>query len=760
MEDLKNLAALFFDKLDDSKDKFQGNDLVCFRNSLNDFLISGKKDDAFTVFFCYSEIFKLFGSGYDNIRKLIEMLSDHEFHSGELLSKHRDHYSHSVYVFSLGLAIYASDGAYRKVFNEFYGLEQDEYYTFLYLWGLTALFHDIGYPFQLAHEQVKNYLEELWIEQNNNASANSDEEASRKEKEKAIRATLPYVSFKNMDAFLNISPYIREKLSEQLGVDVVFSSINELLAYGVKKREGYDYDALVKTLKRRVEDQPYFMDHGYFSSVILLKKLFENPEFKFNENHLDVITAILLHNSLNKYDVENSHKIAISEHPLSYLLILCDELQSWDRKAYGKNSKRKPIAWDAEFDISDNKIFANFVFEDKNENYQKIASGKFVSDIRKFIESDLTLKVFCDVKPKNRKISAFASDDSFINLCDFAKVIHANYTDHCDKNNIEHIEADFANLPLEFKLANINQAKSYAYKLELINCFYSSKELDYPIVKDFNESIAGALHADNLGFLCREEHARWVKEKLAAGWKYGTDYHSTAERNAKKIHKDIVPYDELDPKERSKDELMINNIIPLLDTIGNGIKIYRYRSGRKPDLVIAGTGHRYFNEDRETLKQQVKNILKKYSDDYNVIVMTCYAMGSDWLIAECACELGLTTKAIIPLDYEEYIKDVKKDAKANGIDFTDDDEMKMRTLLAQTVVCKPVKDDRYRYFEASKYLVDKCDKLIALWDGRVLPLVDKDDNPINRGGTYHTIKLARDRGLKDGTDIFIIDCFR
>ncbi len=760
MEDLKNLAALFFDKLDDSKDKFQGNDLVCFRNSLNDFLISGKKDDAFTVFFCYSEIFKLFGSGYDNIRKLIEMLSDHEFHSGELLSKHRDHYSHSVYVFSLGLAIYASDGAYRKVFNEFYGLKQDEYYTFLYLWGLTALFHDIGYPFQLAHEQVKNYLEELWIEQNNNASANSDEEASRKEKEKAIRATLPYVSFKNMDAFLNISPDIREKLSEQLGVNVVFSSINELLAYGVKKREGYDYDALVKTLKRRVEDQPYFMDHGYFSSVILLKKLFENPEFKFNENHLDVITAILLHNSLNKYDVENSHKIAISEHPLSYLLILCDELQSWDRKAYGKNSKRKPIAWDAEFDISDNKIFANFVFEDKNENYQKIASGKFVSDIRKFIESDLTLKVFCDVKPKNRKISAFASDDSFINLCDFAKVIHANYTDHCDKNNIEHIEADFANLPLEFKLANINQAKSYAYKLELINCFYSSKELDYPIVKDFNESIAGAPHADNLGFLCREEHARWVKEKLAAGWKYGTDYNSTAERNAKKIHKDIVPYDELDPKERSKDELMINNIIPLLDTIGNGIKIYRYRSGRKPDLVIAGTGHRYFNDDRETLKQQVKNVLKKFSDDYNVIVMTCYAMGSDWLIAECACELGLTTKAIIPLDYEEYIKDVKKDAKANGIDFTDDDEMKMRTLLAQTVVCKPVKDDRYRYFEASKYLVDKCDKLIALWDGRVLPLVDKDDNPINRGGTYHTIKLARDRGLKDGTDIFIIDCFR
>ncbi len=749
MEDLKILTARFFDKLGNAGE--ENNDMLCFRNSVADFLSSGKKDDAFTVFFCYSEIFRLFGKGYDNIRKLIEMLSDHEFHSGELLSKHRDHYSHSVYVFSLGLAVYAFDGAYRKTFNDFYGLKEDDYYNFLYLWGLTALFHDIGYPFQLAHEQLKNYLEELWIEK---------DDGDAKSGEKEIRATLPYVSFKNMDAFLKIDPDAGKKISKQIGSDIVFSSINELLAYGVKKRDGYDYDALVKTLKRRVEDQPYFMDHGYFSAVILLKKLFENPEFKFTANHLDVITAILLHNSLNKYDIENAHRIAINEHPLSYLLILCDELQSWDRKAYGKNSKRKPIAWDAEFDISDNRIKANYVFEDGNENYEKMRSGKFVSDIEKFIESDLTLKVFCDIKAKNRKISAFASDDSFINLCDFAKVIHASYDEHCERNNIEHIESDFASLPLEFKISNINQAKSYAYKLELINCFYSSKELDYPIVKDFNESIAGAPHSDNLGFLCREEHARWVKEKLAAGWKYGTDYHSTAERNAKKIHKDIVPYEILTPQEQSKDRLMVNNIIPLLDRVGNGIKIYRYRSGRKPDLVIAGTGHRYFNDDRETLKQQIKNVLKKYSDDYNVIVMTCYAMGSDWLIAECACELGLTTKAVIPLPYEEYIADVKNDAEENGIVFTADDEMKMRTLLAQTVVCKVIPDERYKYFEASKYLVDKCDKLIALWDGRALPLADKDDNPINRGGTYHTIKLARDRGLKDETDIFIIDCFR
>ena len=50
--------------------------------------------------------------------------------------------------------------------------------------------------------------------------------------------------------------------------------------------------------------------------------------------------------------------------------------------------------------------------------------------------------------------------------------------------------------------------------------------------------------------------------------------------------------------------------------------------------------------------------------------------------------------------------------------------------------------------------------MIALWDRKVLPLEDKDGNPINRGGTYHAIKLAKDLGMKEGTDIHIIDCFR
>lgn len=761
MKTLAQLNENFFDLLEGDKGKISQSDLLCFRNSVLSFLNSGKKDDAFTVYFCYSEIFKLFGSGYDNTQKLLETLSDHEYHSGELLEKHRDHYSHSVYVFSLGLAIYANDATFRNEFNKFYSVKQCDFYTFLRLWGLVALFHDIGYPFQLAHEQVKSYLEELWVRKDKDGKPiDKDGRLLSKDEVKAVKGLLPYVSFGNMDLFLKIESDFGVRLKEQLHADRVFSSINELLAYGIEKREGYDFASLVEKLKTRVERQPNFMDHGYFSAVILLKRLLENPQFSLDLPLLDVLTAILLHNNLNKYDVDGAHAIALSEHPLAYLLILCDELQAWDRRAYGKNSKRKPIAWDVEFDIADNAVKAVFYFENQNENFENIVNGKFVGDIHKFINSDLSLNIFADKKVKDKKIHMYASDDNFINLCDFAKAIHASYDEHCDKNNIEHINTDFGSLPLEFKVSNIEQAKSYAYKLELINCFYSGKDLDYPVIEDFNENTIGEMDCDNIGFLCREEHVRWVKEKLSLGWKYGVEYADTEERNAKKIHKDIVPYELLSPVERSKDRLMINNIIPLLKRFGNGIKIYQYRSGRKPDLLIAGTGHRYFNDDRERLKSEIKKILKKYSQDYRVIVETCYAAGADWLIAECACELGLTTKAVIPMPYEEYIADVINDAKINNKTLTEDDIMKMRTLLAQTVVCKVVPDMKYTYFEANKYLISKCDKLIALWDRNPLPLVDKDDKPINRGGTYHAIKIARDRGLKDGADIHIIDCFR
>lgn len=754
MKPLNRLAELFFDELaaDNAvKAHCSESDITCFKKSLEKFLSTGNKEDAFTVYFCFSEIFRLFGKGYDNTRKLLEMLSDHEHHSGELLSKHRDHYSHSVYVFALGLAIYACDGGYKRAFDGFYGYQNGGgALGFVYLWGMTSLFHDIGYPFQLAHEQIKNYAAEMWGKDN---------------------VINPYVSFGNCAAFTALDKETSERVKKTLDTTAALTSLDELFAYGLKLRENYDEKLVAERLRRRVEAQPAFMDHAYFSAVVLAKQLLASEDFELDNARLDVLTAILLHNSFNKYEAPGRHPIALAEHPLSYLLILCDELQNWDRLAYGKISKLDPIAWDVALEIGDGSITAEYVFdsftvtdennrERANKSYSEIRSGEFTAKIKTYIDAPaLTLQASAVERRKTKKTNVYASDNSFINLCDFAKAIHISYLEKCREMDAEHINKSFDELSLEFKVSNIEQAKSYAYKLELVNCFYSSKALDYPVVEDFGNLKIGSENSDILEFLCREEHVRWVREKLNMGWKYGTGYDED-KRDLLKVHKCIVPYEELDEKDRKKDEIMINNIIPLLKKFGNNIKIYSYRSGRKPDLEIAGTGHRFFNGDRAQLKEKIKSVLLKYTETYHVTVRTCYAYGADQLIAECANELGLTTKAVIPARYEEYVKTVRGDCLSCGHEFTADDELNMRHLLAQTVVCKVVPDPENYYLAASGHLISHCDKLIALWDGKELPLTDGNGKPVNRGGTYDCIRMARGRGLKDGEDIHIIDCQR
>lgn len=375
-----------------------------------------------------------------------------------------------------------------------------------------------------------------------------------------------------------------------------------------------------------------------------------------------------------------------------------------------------------------------------------------------YVKSGLKLAASVKQKTKNKKTSIYASDNNFINLCDFAKAIHASYLDFCKDLDSEYLNASFDKLPLEYKVSNIEQAKSYAHKLELINCFYSSKDLDYPVITDFKTADFGRPGTDNLSFLCRLEHVRWVREKLDFGWKYGTDYTNAEERNKKKIHKDIVPYDLLSEEEQRKDEIMINNIIPLLKKFGNNIRIYKYRDGRKPDLEIGGMGHRFYKDKKEVIKELVKKQLLKYSEKYNVTVRTCYAYGADQLIAECANELGLTTKATLPTDLESYIKIIRKDCEENGYRFSEEDELNMRHLIAQTVVCKTVRDPEHFYLAASMHIIEKCNVLIAIWDGKQIPLEDENKNPINRGGTYHNLMTAKKR-LKPN-DIIEIECNR
>ena len=233
MNTLDVLSGNFFERT-----IFHQQDFQCLKRSLAKFCRTGKKEDAFSVYYCFCEIFKVLGSGYDTIDKLLQLLSDHEYHSGELLSKHRDHYSHSVYVFSIGLAIYANDTNYRNIFNQFYQNEDEAF--FLKLWGMASLFHDIGYPFELAHQQIKSYAEDLWGEDS---------------------VLSPFVSYEHMGELL--------KLNEE------GEALNHLLAQGICKRLGYPLEIVDNALEFRYKGNKKFMDHGYFSTILLARQLIQ-----------------------------------------------------------------------------------------------------------------------------------------------------------------------------------------------------------------------------------------------------------------------------------------------------------------------------------------------------------------------------------------------------------------------------------------------------------------------------------------------------
>ncbi len=111
-------------------------DRLCLENAVDRFLKSGKKEDAFDVYFCYLEMFV---GDYEKTRRMIELLSEFEANGSGLLMKHRDHYSHSVYVFVLGLAIFEANKVYREDYQKYYGIpdEHEAAAHYLQYWGLS-----------------------------------------------------------------------------------------------------------------------------------------------------------------------------------------------------------------------------------------------------------------------------------------------------------------------------------------------------------------------------------------------------------------------------------------------------------------------------------------------------------------------------------------------------------------------------------------------------------------------------------------------
>ena len=528
-------------------------DRLCLERELEKFIDSGVAEDAYTVYYCWLEMFM---GEYGRSQKMVELLSEFESNASSLLMKHRDHYSHSVYVFALGLAIYETNRWFRDTFNHFYGFDgtADDHQAaayFLEYWGFTSLFHDIGYPFEIPFEQVLAYFE---VDRQTRGSGSI------------------FISYQAMERLTAIDEKTQDRLAQIY--HRTFGSINDLLAFGIDDRLGAPYQVTEAYLVRTIESKPvhpdqfgYFMDHAYFSAARLFQELVTvlGPQ-KLTRTHVDVLTAIMLHNSLYKFAIAfykskdpNKKKppLKAEYHPLAYLLMLCDELQCWDRTAYGRNSRTELHPMAADFDFSDGNIRAVYYYDQeehsKIEAFQEAYAAweqggradepprlkaysdmagkeqRFKTDIEKIVDlRGILFTVDSALKKADRASKhTYLSDSNFLHMYDFAVAINGRYRYQGKEALVSSDELvdDFDSLSLEYKLSNINQVKSFARYLDTLGCFYTDRPVDYEMLERFT-----ALQIDIFAPL---EHERWIREHKSMGWSYGDLYLTVPLENEK-----------------------------------------------------------------------------------------------------------------------------------------------------------------------------------------------------------------------------------
>ncbi len=577
-------------------------DRLTLENALRRFLDSGKAQDAFDVYFCYIEMFM---GKYSKCRHVVEMLSEFEANGSSLLMKHRDHYSHSVYVFAIGLALFETNAKFRSVYTDYYKAEIKNIpsiaadnekelsekaisaYHFLEFWGLTSLFHDIGYPFELPFEELYGYFEE-----------DRDEAEDESKNRKTNRGNRPFMAYHDIKKYTGLDDSKKNSLNKLFGK--TFESTDQLFAHVLYQKMGKKYhfskDSMTQVLSSKPERPDlftHFMDHAYFSANTLFRELCEtigiNETGKINntgmrKTHFDALTAILMHNSLYKFsisfykDKEINSAFKMEIHPLAYMLMLCDELQCWDRTAYGRNTRTQVHPMDCSFAFTGSTIKAQYIFdeeertkidtylvkrekalaeiaiaekalaektlaekdkakkeiEEKKKNLPKLKSysdyiidagseigavSDFQADIEKIVACHLEgfeLRVPAPITRKNdnKKKQVFLSDTNYIHLYNFAVALNARFSGL--KESISKMEENFNNLSLEYKISNINQAKNFSKTLDSIGCFYTDKPVNLPMVTGFSKR--------DLEILGPQEHGRWIREHEASGWIFGEDY--------------------------------------------------------------------------------------------------------------------------------------------------------------------------------------------------------------------------------------------
>jgi len=340
---------------------------------------------------------------------------------------------------------------------------------------------------------------------------------------------------------------------------------------------GLNADLLQKNLDEMVGrmQKNGYVDHGYYSALILLGwygraaeegqmalPVYEGPV-------VNAAAAILLHNYYRMGLQKEPFLLgALSPDldPLSYLLILCDELQEWNRTAYGKVDRKKILAADVSLEVEEETLSVHYIAAgamQKEFSAKKKALLEHTLQIPAWFSGGIHVSTSDSVEELVRDLEheELLPRPAIEHMELLARQIHEDYRRKQEKRGNGEVPA-WEELSDTLKYSNFRQAK---------DVFERPRRLGYCVMemeegrKAFGQELSVFTEGE-LEYLARIEHDAWMEERLRNGWRYGE-----VKDVEKKRSPYLVPYEELSEEIRQLDRDAAGNVIPLLAQAGCGV---------------------------------------------------------------------------------------------------------------------------------------------------------------------------------------------
>lgn len=514
--------------------------------AVDNFIKNESSMNADNVYTFYMDLYRVTDEDGAPLLDMIDIMRMYELKVSGFSERQRDHYVHSVNVFLLGLDIYVSNSRVRSAFSKAYGKGsfRSEEDLFLFMWGHASLFHDIGYPIEILHNLAKSFVCKL--------SNLGDEQHSTR-------------------IMMGVDP-----VDDIIGLDPAgpFEDVFQLLVKGtgsIGRDRHQEVEQVIRGYPGYMLDNR-FIDHGFFSSLMVAKCYDmiagSNSEMMriYSENIPSVCAAILMHNLYQKSLIrENGFgPMTIDEEPLTFLLILCDELQEWNRKSYGFGTGNSIYPKSSEITVGDDWFRVNYCFDDgvvtQESSKEKESIISRYLDVKGVFPEGLRITSSRDNKADDllSGIEADPGEDvpRLLNeqILEIAKAIHEHYNG-CRRAENPSDELEYPSwdsLTQDLKYSNMDQALDIPRKLRSIGCHIEAGEGG---LTHFNE--------DELLKMAIMEHERWMNEKISNGWVLGK------EKNVEcRISPYLVPWEELEQDIKERDVEAVEGIIDILNGIG------------------------------------------------------------------------------------------------------------------------------------------------------------------------------------------------